>query len=117
MGSSTKKNDKETSKKDSDSLLIKPQEKLKTVNQLQNLRPAIQTKSVEQKDNPKTCHSVETLLVHKPHQKTQSLEVVTVKKEDASETIPPTTSDIIASENLKQKEESPEKEALDLTVK
>jgi len=115
--SSTKKNDKETSKKDSDLLLIKPQEKLKTVNQLQNLRPEIPTKSVERKDNPKTCHSVETLLVHKPHQKTQSLEVVTVKKEDASETIPPTTSDIIASENLKQKEESPEKEALDLTVK
>ena len=81
-------------------------------------------------DNPKTCHSVETLLlllVHKPHQKTQSLEVVTVKKEDAdrgaeikkdaSETIPTDTSDNIASEKPKQKEESPEKEALDLTVK
>ena len=66
---------------------------------------------------------METLLVHKPHQKTQSLGVVTVKKEDAdrgaeiNETIPPTTSDKVASEKPKQKEESPEKEALDLTVK
>jgi len=125
--SSTKRIDKETSIKNNDSLHRKAQENIKTENQPQTVQPNIQNKSVERKDNPKTCHSVETLLVHKPQQKTQSLEVVTVKKEDAdrcaelkkdaSKTILTTTSDNIASENPEQKEESPEKEALDLTVK